>query len=152
MLERIIGQVLHRPKVVLAVIGAITLFFAYQARTLAVDFSIEQLFPRHDVEKDAYLQFKSDFVSDDNLILLVYESGDPLTEENLDILRQFTQRLEELPSIKSVFSLSNIERISSADGLLLIEDYFPPGLDPQERNLRRREVQNHPLYRRALLS
>ena len=152
MLERLIGQVLHRPKFVLAIVGAITLFFAFQARALSVDFSLEQLFPRQDAEKDAYLQFKSDFVTDDNLILLVYESGDPLSGENLDILRQFTQGLQELPSIKSVFSLSNIERITSTDGLLLIEDYFPPGLDPQERSARKLEVQNHPLYRRTLLS
>ena len=67
MLERFIGQVLERPKFVLAIVGAITLFFAFQARALSVDFSLEQLFPRQDVEKDAYLQFKSDFVTDDNL-------------------------------------------------------------------------------------
>ncbi len=152
MLRRLVRQVVRRPWTVLAVIAAITLALATQIPHLAIDFSIEQLFPERDPEKEAYFRFREDFVSDDDLILLVYEAGDPLSPENMALLRELTDRLEELESLESVYSLANIERLSLADGVVQIDDYFPPGLPQSEVELRKVELQGHPLYGRALIS
>ena len=152
MLRRLVRQVIRRPRTVLAVIAAITLAFATQISNLTLDFSIEQLFPDRDPEKEAYFRFRADFVSDDDLILLVYDSGDPLSAENMALLREFTGQLEELASLESVYSLSNIERLSLAGEVVQIDEYFPAGLPDAEVELRKVELQGHPLYGRALIS
>ena len=55
---------------------------------LQVDFSLEQMFPESDPEKDAYESFINEFNRDDDKILLVYDCDNPTSRENIAKMSQ----------------------------------------------------------------
>ena len=87
MLNGLSKTLLKYPIPVMTAIILITgLFFwvAFLSDTrLQVDFSLEQMFPESDPEKDAYESFINDFNREDDKILLVYECANPTSRENI---------------------------------------------------------------------
>lgn len=126
MTDRLIHIILNRPKSLLAIVALITAALGYHMLNLRVDFSLEQLFPEHDPERQIYSDFRDDFALDDDIFLMVYEADDPFSQRNLDVVRGFTEDLEYLEGIESVISLANIERISTEQGILTLDYFFPP--------------------------
>ena len=61
---------------------------------LRVDFSLEQLFPESDPEKDVYEAFTREFHREDDKILLVYECGNPTSRENIATVAEITEIIE----------------------------------------------------------
>ena len=81
MLTTLSRIILKYPIVVLTGIAIITGFCFWSAflseQNLRVDFSLEQLFPESDPQKDVYEQFTREFHREDDKILLVYECDNP---------------------------------------------------------------------------
>ena len=152
MTDQLIHIVLNRPKSLLAVVALITVALGYHILNLRIDFSLEQLFPEHDPERQIYSDFREDFALDDDVFLMVYETDDPFSPRNLDIIRDFTEDLEYLEGIESVISLANIERISTGQGILTLDYFFPSELDDQEIRKRRDELLDHPLLKQVVVS
>ena len=98
MLEKIGINILKYPISIMTIIMLITgLFFciAFLSDTrLEVDFSLEQMFPESDPEKDAYDSFIEEFNREDDKILLVYDCDNPTSRENIQKLSILTEMME----------------------------------------------------------
>ena len=137
---------INNPKKVLAVLFSLTLFFAYYAffssHRLVVDFSLEQMFPENDIERERYETFKTEFSREDDKFLLIYRNNDPLSRESISILEDITDDLEWIDGIENIISLSNIE-----DGFL-----FDDEISDSEWQSGRDFVLNHPIYTNLVIS
>ena len=87
MLNGLSKTLLKYPVPVMTVIMLLTgLFFwiAFLSDTrLRVDFSLVQMFPESDPQKDAYDSFIEEFNREDDKILLVYDCDNPTSRENI---------------------------------------------------------------------
>ena len=134
------------PRKVLSLLFSITIFFAYYAffssDRLVVDFSLEQMFPENDIERERYEVFKDEFSREDDKFLLIYKNEDPLSRKNISIIEDITDDLEWIDGIENILSLSNIE------GGFLFED----NLSDSAWNSNRDFVLNHPIYTNLVIS
>ena len=84
----------NNPKKILTLLAALTIYFGYYAYMsedkLIVDFSLEQMFPENDIERDRYDQFRKEFSREDDKFLLVYSCDNPLSRENIKRLEDVT--------------------------------------------------------------
>ena len=147
MLTILSRLIIKRPSLFIAIILAFTLFFFNRAflseNKLKVDFSLEQMFPESDPEKDIYQSFIDDFNREDDKILLVYESDDPTSPENISILAEISEAIElDVDGVESVISLANID-----DG-----DYFSDELSDSERKNNVNKLLLHPIYSNLIIS
>lgn len=152
MTDRLFHIILNRPKILLGATALITIFLGYHMLNLRVDFSLEQLFPEHDPDRQIYSDFREDFALDDDIFLMVYETDDPFSTQNLDVIRLFTKELEYLEGIESVISLANVERISMGKSILTMDYFFPEDLANEEINQRKGELLGHPLLKNVVVS
>ena len=78
-----ISRIVDNPVKTLFILFTLTIGFAYYAffstNKLIVDFSLEQMFPENDPERDKYDQFRSEFSREDDKFLLIYSCDDPLS-------------------------------------------------------------------------
>ena len=122
------------------------LFFwvAFLSNTrLEVDFSLEQMFPESDPEKDAYDSFIEEFNREDDKILLVYDCDNPTSRENIAKLSILTEMMElDVEGVEEVISLSSI-----GDG-----DYFSEELSEEDWYLRAQDLLKHPIYPNLIIS
>ena len=136
----------NHPKKVLTLLFSLTLFFAYYAffssHHLKVDFSLEQMFPEDDIERERYEAFKEEFSREDDKFLLIYRNEDPLSRENINILEDITDDLEWIDGIENILSLSNID-----EGFL-----FDSDLSDSAWQSSRDFVLNHPIYTNLVIS
>ena len=141
-----IPLLINHPRKVLSLLFSITIFFAYYAffssDRLVVDFSLEQMFPENDIEREKYEVFKDEFSREDDKFLLIYKNEDPLSRKNISILEDITDDLEWIDGIENILSLSNIE-----DGFLFEDD-----LSDSAWSSNRDFVLNHPIYTNLVIS
>ena len=147
MLNGLSRTLLKYPIPVMTVILLITgLFFwtAFLSDTrLKVDFSLEQMFPESDPEKDAYDSFIAEFNREDDKILLVYDCDNPTSRSNIAKIAELTEMMElDVEGIEDVISLSSI-----GDG-----DYFSEELSEEDWNLRAQDLLQHPIYPNLIIS
>ena len=94
MLNGLSRNLLKYPIPVITVISLITGLFFWTAffseTSLQVDFSLEQMFPESDPEKDAYQLYLDEFNREDDKILLVYSSDNPTSRENISKISLLT--------------------------------------------------------------
>ncbi len=152
MLNFLSRLITNHPRPILGIVAVVTAVLGYHVQFLQVDFTIEQLFPEKDPDREVYFNFKETFSQDDDLFLMVYESDSLCSPENLDLVRQLTWDLEDLEGVEEVFSLTNVERMSLDNGLLIMDYYFPEELPADEVPARKAELLEHPIYRNIVLS
>ena len=80
---------------IIVMIGIITIFsFHYSFfsdSSLEVDFSLEQMFPENDPEKNAYDSFINEFSREDDKILIMYDGVNPTSRESIVALSKLTE-------------------------------------------------------------
>ena len=127
------------------------------ASSLRVDSGFESYFDRDDEAYKAYLQFRNDFGSDENIFLL-YEVPDReygvFDAGVMETIHQLSETLEhEVPFVKEVTSLTNAEIVEGvADGLNITsweDDYTH---DQAGALLLRDKIRQKPMYLGGLLS
>jgi hydrophobe/amphiphile efflux-3 (HAE3) family protein len=152
LLDQLSRFILKYPRLLLSVIAAITLILGYHMPKLEVDFSIEQLFPEHDPDRQTYFDFRDDFALDDDVFLMVYETDNPFSSDNLELVRTLTEELEYMDGVEEIISLANIERMALEDDVLMMDYFLPEGLPEKEIESRKQELMDHPLYRNVVIS
>jgi len=114
----------------------------FSEKKLTVDFSLEQMFPKNDPQREVYEQFLSEFSREDDLILLTYSGGDPLTRQSVENIANLTEDLEFVDGVESVLSLSNL-----MDG-----EFFNADLLDVEWQMRREDIVKHPIFTNVVIS
>ena len=95
---------------VLVLIISITSFAFYRAflseDKLAVDFSLEQMFPDNDPDRDVYEKFKKDYGREDNVAFKTLTNDNIFSDENLSILEMINYSMLNLDSMQVSHSSS----------------------------------------------
>jgi hydrophobe/amphiphile efflux-3 (HAE3) family protein len=150
-MDRIYGFVVRRPKLILLCIALLTGFFAFHARHIQLDSSIESLLPKDDPEKEYYEEVRLLYGSDEIVVIgLVADSI--YTQGALERLERITEKIRAMPEVKGVASLTNaqdaIRTVAEVDTPLIPEI---PTTASEWEALRDR-VAEHPVYLKNLVS
>ena len=90
MFLRFSKYIINNSILVLSIIALISIFFFYSAfisdNKLKVDFSLEQMFPTVDEDRDYYEEFKANYGREDNSIFLTFTNDDIVDDINLSII------------------------------------------------------------------
>jgi len=136
---------------------AVLAVFLYFASTTRSDSSFENYFDQDDPAYSAYKQYREDFGSDETSYIL-YEAPDFAHGPwNLEVMRKI-QRLtaaleEEVPFVKEVTSLSNVEFMEPVEGGIEVFELLEEFPADQDALLEiRRKVLAKPLYVGGLAS
>lgn len=105
-MERIYHVILHRPKLTLLLLALVTAFFAYHARFIQIDSSIESLLPQNDPEKQYYNDVRRLFGSEDVAVVGLI-TDNIYTPQTLQKIKRLTEEFKKIPEVKSAFSLTN---------------------------------------------
>ena len=112
MFLKISKYIINNGLLILTAIFILTSLFFYQAfiseDRLKIDFSIEQMFPTQDPEKDYYEKFKSVYGREDNTIFLSYTNDNIFSDENLSIVEMLSEEMSKIENIDYVFSLGSL--------------------------------------------
>ena len=143
-----ISRIVDNPIKTLFILFSLTIGFAYYAffstNKLIVDFSLEQMFPENDPERDKYDQFRSEFSREDDKFLLIYSCDDPLSRENIKKLSIIDELINKIVGIQQTTSLSNIQENE--------EFLFDEALDDSTWEAHKKMVLDHPLYTNLVIS
>ena len=112
MFLKISKYIINNGLLILVAIFMLTSLFFYQAfiseDRLKIDFSIEQMFPTQDPDKDYYEKFKSVYGREDNTIFLSYTNDNIFSDENLSIVEMLSEEISKIENIDYVFSLGSL--------------------------------------------
>ena len=112
MYSRLSKHIINNSIAILSIIAFITSIFYYIAfmseNRLKVDFSLEQMFPTKDIDRDNYDQFKKVYGREDNVMFLTVTNGNVFSETNLSILELLTYEFNKIDHIDYVFSLGSL--------------------------------------------
>ena len=107
-----IGQTLtNHPKKILLIIFLLTVGLFYYAflseQRLIIDFSLEQMFPENDPEKEIYDNFRDKFNKDDDVVLLVYVPSDPLNVESMRVSDHVVNKISSIQRLSNCVSIKD---------------------------------------------
>src|SRR6267142_254053 len=102
-MDGVYRAIVRAPRLVVAIVAAITIVLGIGALRLRVDSSVETLLPKGDPGKRFYDEIVSRFGNDEIDIIGVV-ADDVLAPETLEKIRVLTKRAAEIPGIASVIS------------------------------------------------
>jgi predicted RND superfamily exporter protein len=146
----------HR-RIVLSICLLLMTASALLASGIRFDNSFETYFDRDDPAYAAYLRYREDFGSDEVSYILYRAPGTPHGPWDLEVMRKIqglTEVLEdEVPFVKQVTSLANVEFLEGVPGGIEIYDLLDEFPESQEALLEiEQRVLRKPLYVGALAS
>jgi hypothetical protein len=144
-----------RPRLIIAAIAAITIFFALQIPSVQLDNNNFRFVPENDPERIAMKHVDESFGS--QIVILVgleRKHGTVLEAEFLEKLRSFGRKIDELPIVASEMSLVSTDYLTGEGGAivaqpLLSEDFSGTG---EEIAALKDKLLSWDLYSRALVS
>ena len=143
MLLKFGKYILSYPVTIFSSVLFVTIFFFYLAflsdRKLEVDFSLEQMFPTQDDDRDDYDKFKNIYGREDNVIFFSVSNDNVFSDNNLTILELLTYEFQKLDNIDYVFSLGTLW--DDGDGIIGLD------LSSKERLLK---IKKSNLYNKLL--
>lgn len=144
LLHNLSKFVLKYPKLILGCLFTFTMYFGYTAffseNKLQTDFSVEQLFPESDPEKDIYEAFIQEFPREDAILFLVYKCEDCMSRDAIQSVSELTEDLEFLDDVIEVTSLTTI----------MGGDYLAEDLSDEDWENNKKEIISNPLYTNLL--
>jgi len=144
--------IFRHPRVYLAALALLTLFFGYFYATLPTETSVESLIVENDPDRRFYEGFKEQF-GEDEFLVVGFQHEHLFSPEILALIKQQTDRLEQIEEVKEVVSLSNVENIIGTDFDFIVEplvDELPR--NSSESNLIRQRATANPLILGNLFS
>jgi len=117
-------SMLRRRIPLLAVVLALTAFFAFQTRHLELDTNNDIWFVEGDPTLELSDRFKAAFGNDD-FVYVVLESEDFFRPENIRRMRELAEALEaSVPHLLELTWLGNVEDIVGREDLIEIEEFL----------------------------
>jgi len=151
-MERVYRLIIHRPKLILIVIGLLTGFFAYHARHIRIDSSAESILPQRDPEKDYYDEVRRLFGSDDVAVIGLI-TDNIYTPQVLQKVKRLAEEFRKIPEVKSVVSLTNapdiVAKVRGDEQDLLIPD-IPS--TPEAWEALKKKIADTPIYLKNYVS
>ena len=135
---------------VVAVVLLLTLPAIYALSGLESEDTYEGWFAPDDPVYRFYREFERRF-ADDDFFVIVFRDEKLFSRETLRRIAELTERVEELPYVREVTSLTSVEHLRGEGNALVVEPLVP---DPQRADpeIIRRKALAEPLYRGFLIS
>ncbi len=146
--------VLHNPKLVLAVLLSILVFFGYHTKDFKLDASADSLLLEDDVDLKEFRKIHERYPSSDLLVVTYTPDKDLFSNQALEPLKRLRGELGKVASVESVFTILDAPLFTSSDvSIRELVDNMPslekPGID---RAKAKDELINSPLYRELIIS
>ncbi|NQU57668.1 MAG: MMPL family transporter [Rhodospirillales bacterium] len=146
--------VLHNPKLVLAVLLSILVFFGYHAKDFKLDASADTLLLEDDVDLKVFRNIYERYPSRDLLIVTYTPDKDLFSDLALEPLKQLREELKKIASVNSVFTILDAPLFSSSNQDIqeMLKDMpslEKPGID---RAKAKDELINNAIYRDLIIS
>jgi len=146
--------VLNSPKLVLAVLLSILVFFAYHTKDFKLDASADTLLLEEDVDLNVFRDINERYPSSDLLIVTYTPDEDLFSDQALEPMKQLREELKKVASVKAVFSILDAPLFDSSDADIqeMLKDM--PSLEKPDvdRARAREELVNSPIYRNLIVS
>ena len=137
---------------VIGVFAVLAIAAGVIALHVRVDSSAQTYMIDGDLERELNRALKFEF-SNDEVILIAFELGQPVTGSDLRRLRAISERLSQVDHVEEVLDLSTIEDVRSrGDGLDASPLVDFETLDDTRLDLLRDRIRNHRVYRANLVS
>jgi predicted RND superfamily exporter protein len=151
MTARLIHLIVYRPTLLLVLLSCITAFFAYHARHIEYDSSIESLLPEDDPERAYYEQVIQQFGNDEAGIIGLI-AVDVYAPAVLEKLARITEALQQIPEVQGVRSLANAEDIIQS--VAQEPTRLLPNLPPSAADIAalKQKVVEQPIYLKTFVS
>lgn len=146
--------IFERPKMVIAVLAIITLFFAWQARNFQLDASAESLVLENDPDLKLYREVSDRYGSQDFLVLTYTPESPLFSDESLDTLQVIRNEIRQVSGVESVLSVLDVPLLQNPPvPLTELVGNIKTLEDPEaDKSLGRQELANSPLYVNLLLN
>lgn len=153
-LDRLTRFLLKWPWLVVAVMAVVSVVVLRAAINIQSDFTVQELFAVDDPEIDYLNEVKKIYGADDDLIAIVLQHENLFAFESLKYIEELTKRLNALPAIRKVESLTTLSDLGGAgSGTIDSRPLYAtiPNDKKQLEALRKRALAS-PLFRGRLIS
>ena len=146
--------VLSSPKLILAVLLSILVFFGYHAKDFKLDASADTLLLEDDADLKVFRKIYERYPSNDLLIVTYTPDIDLFSNQALEPLKRLREELKKVSSVNSVFTILNAPLFNSSEQDLekMLQDMPSlerPDIDPAKA---RDELVNSSIYRDLVVS
>jgi len=152
MLHHLVRWVTSYPRACLALSLAVAVFFGAFAPFVQTVNNVDYFTLEDHPDTIFYEEFKKTF-GNDEFFLIAFERADIFTPENLRMIRDLTEKLEELDDVRRVVSIANANETVGGDGFFEVRPFLEDiPEDPEAlQDLKRRALDN-PLFVRQVIS
>ncbi len=116
--ERLYGAIVRGRWIVLALLVVLLGVYGWAASRLTLDGSVERIMLKHDPDRLLHEEARKIFGADEFLMAVIPDEGGIYQPAYLDRIDRLSQQFEKTESVDKVYSLTNYEVISGADGEL----------------------------------
>ena len=95
----------------LLILGAVTVFMAYKARTVTMSYELAKVVPMDDPDMVEFLEFKSLFGEDGNILAIAVKDSSVFESENFQRFQYLSEELKNLKGVTQVLSLPLLSKI-----------------------------------------
>ena len=114
------------PKIIIGVCLGLTIFFACFINGLSIQNSIREWLPETNESRMRLEQTEQDFESMIIIgVSLKTQRGSFLTKENIETVRQISERALSIPEVSDVISLTNIDFVQDVNGTISATNLIP---------------------------
>ena len=121
MKSKVFDYIINNRLLITMIVLFLTIFLGRNALRIEFDNTIETYFLDKDV-KD-YHEFLDQFGSD-QIIVAAFENGDAFSTENISLVDRISRRIEKLPHVRRVLSLSTADIVSAEDDMVFLDRLF----------------------------
>lgn len=158
-MDRLLTAIVARPGLVLTGLLLVTVIalsrlvdFEGRGIRLSVDPSVGRLLRADDPDRVYYDRVRHIFGSEETVVVAV-ATDDSFSADNLARIQRITERLQKLPGVHSVLSLTTAKSLRADEsGIEFTEGRDRDFTDPAARERLRADVMDNPMYRGTLIS
>ena len=160
-MERIVRFIANRHWTVLLALAAVTALalmassrvIDYSNSQLRIDPSLNRLLPADSPERERYEFYRKLFGSDETMIVALSDPRTIFTAENLARIQRMSERIEALPEVHHVVSLTSATNLRGSEGSIDVRPFVTEiPEDPVELERIAREALDNPIYAGNLVS
>jgi len=146
--------ILHKSRTTLLLLAILVIFFAWHSTDFRMDASSDSLVLENDQALKFYRAIEARYGSDDFLFITYTPEEDLFSERVKQDIRQFSDELKTIESVKSVVTILDVPLIESPPVTLsdIQKEVLTLESTGTDQALARKEMLNSPLYKNLLVS
>ena len=149
-------RILKYPKFVIAVCLIITFGLCYFIKDLDIDNSTRLFFPQNDASYERLLETEDVYGSMAVVgVSLTSTKGSIITSENVDVVKNITDRIMAMSDVEDMDSLTHIDYVCETDGAISASQLVPDtytGTDEDVKQLKDRLAEWNDMYDRVIVN